>query len=303
MTGAAAYSYTQVNSYDALGRVTSQTQNFLNTGGTWTPYTSSRTYNLASNVLTQTYPSNRTATYGYNAAAQLTSFTGTLGDGSSRNYATGITYTPAGLMSRETFGMQASTLYHNLHYNNRLQLVDIRVGDSSTDEWTWNRGALVYYYGTTARDGWNAFANSADNNGNVLRQVNYAPLSGGGYEIPQLDDYNYDALNRKYVRDRSSAKQRRNLDVQPVHSEFRIRPLGQSNGQLLALPVACLVKRRTSFNPLHIFTIRPVSKEFWVPLHQTRLFDYNPPSIFRPIQIITGKHRWKVSRPTAPRRR
>ena len=196
VTGAAAYSFTQVNSYDALGRVTSQTQNFLNTGGTWTPYTSSRTYNLASNVLTQTYPSNRTATYGYNATAQLTSFTGTLGDGTSRNYATGITYTAAGLMSRETFGMQASTLYHNLHYNNRLQLVDIRMGDSSTDEWSWTRGALVYYYGTTARDSWNAFANSADNNGNVLRQVNYAPLSGGGYEIPQLDDYNYDALNR-----------------------------------------------------------------------------------------------------------
>ncbi len=56
--------------------------------------------------------------------------------------------------------------------------------------------ALVYYYGTTARDNWNAFANSADNDGNVLRQVNYAPLCGGGYEIPQLDDYSHDALNR-----------------------------------------------------------------------------------------------------------
>lgn len=56
--------------------------------------------------------------------------------------------------------------------------MDIRVGDSSTDEWSWTRGALVYYYGTTARDGWNAFANSADNNGNVLRQVNYALPDG-----------------------------------------------------------------------------------------------------------------------------
>ncbi len=76
-------------------------------------------------------------------------------------------------MSRETFGMQAATLYHNLHYNNRQQLVDIRVGDSSTDEWNWSRGALVFYYGTTARDGWNPFANSTDNNGNVLRQLHY----------------------------------------------------------------------------------------------------------------------------------
>jgi RHS repeat-associated protein len=132
----------------------------------------------------------------YGDSGRLTSNTGTLGDGNSRNYATGITYTAAGLMSRETFGMQAATLYHNLHYNNRQQLVDIRVGDSSTDEWNWSRGALVFYYGTTARDAWNPFANSADNNGNVLRQLHYVPLSGGGNVIPQLDDYNYDALNR-----------------------------------------------------------------------------------------------------------
>ncbi|MGH9836053.1 MAG: hypothetical protein ACRD9Y_23775, partial [Blastocatellia bacterium] len=102
LTGALAYSYTQINSYDPLGRVTSQTQNLLNASGAWVPYTLTRTYNLAGNVLTQNYPSNRSTTYGYNAAAQLTSFTGTLGDGGSRNYATGITYTPAGLMSRET---------------------------------------------------------------------------------------------------------------------------------------------------------------------------------------------------------
>ncbi len=71
------------------------------------------------------------------------------------------------------------------------------MGDSSTDEWNWTRGALVFYYGTAARDAWNAFATTnTDNNGNVLRQVNYVPLSGGGNVIPQLDDYTYDALNR-----------------------------------------------------------------------------------------------------------
>jgi hypothetical protein len=99
-------------------------------------------------------------------------------------------------MTKERFGT-TTNLYHNLHYNNRLQLVDIRLGDSSTDEWNWTRGALVFYYGTTARDSWNAFATTnTDNNGNLLRQVNYVPLSGGGYVIPQLDDYTYDALNR-----------------------------------------------------------------------------------------------------------
>jgi hypothetical protein len=99
-------------------------------------------------------------------------------------------------MTKERFGT-TTNLYHNLHYNNRLQLVDIRLGDSSTDEWNWTRGALVFYYGTTARDSWNAFATTnTDNNGNLLRQVNYVPLSRGGNVIPQLDDYTYDALNR-----------------------------------------------------------------------------------------------------------
>ncbi|MFN8000170.1 MAG: hypothetical protein U0X75_04025 [Acidobacteriota bacterium] len=81
-------------------------------------------------------------------------------------------------MAEKAYHVTASALLRpdscnkaNLHYNNRQQLVDIRVGDSSTDEWNWTRGALVFYYGTTARDGWNPFANSADNNGNVLRQL------------------------------------------------------------------------------------------------------------------------------------
>jgi len=192
-----AYSRMVVNGYDVVGRVTSQSQGLLNAAATqWYDYTTTRTYDLAGKVTGQTYPSSRTVTNSYNSGGRLTGFVGTLGDGTSRNYATGITYTAAGLMSRETFGMQASTLYHNLHYNNRQQLVDIRVGDSSSDEWNWSRGALVYYYGTTARNGWDPFANSTDNNGNVLRQVNYVPLSGGGNVIPQLDDYSYDAVNR-----------------------------------------------------------------------------------------------------------
>ncbi|QQS48000.1 MAG: RHS repeat protein [Acidobacteriota bacterium] len=192
-----AYSIDQVTGYDPMGRVLSRQQGFLNSAGTqWHYYPVSRTYNLAGGATSQTYPSGRSVNYGYDAAGRLSSFTGTLGDGGSRNYATGIRYTAAGLMSRETFGMQSATLYHNLHYNNRQQLVDIRVGDDINDDWNWSRGALIYYYGTAARDSWNAFANSPDNNGNVLRQVNYAPLIGGGYVHPQLDDYSYDSLNR-----------------------------------------------------------------------------------------------------------
>lgn len=194
-TGGNGYSRLVIGGYDAVGRVTSQSQGFLaNDGVTWKDFSVSRTYDLASNVLTQSYPSTRSVTYSYGASGRLASAIGNLG-GSSYTYADTISYNAAGQMAKERFGTTAN-LYHNLHYNNRLQLVDIRLGDSSSDEWNWSRGALVFYYGTTARDGWNAFANSADNNGNVLRQINYVPLAGGGYVIPQLDDYGYDGLNR-----------------------------------------------------------------------------------------------------------
>jgi RHS repeat-associated protein len=139
--------------------------------------------------------------YGYDTAGRLNSFTGKLGGitgpgGADVNYATGIQYNSYGLTSRETYNGMTTPLYLNLHYNNRLQMVDLRLGDSSTDEWNWARGALVFYYGTNAVNGWNPFANSTDNNGNVLRHVNYVPLSGGGSVVPQLDDYSYDSLNR-----------------------------------------------------------------------------------------------------------
>ncbi|MGE0884106.1 MAG: RHS repeat domain-containing protein, partial [Blastocatellales bacterium] len=194
-TGTAGYSRLIVNSYDAIGRVTAQTQGFLaNDGVTWKDYQVSRTYNLASQMLTQSYPSGRSVTYSYGASGRLASANGNLG-GTSYTYADTISYNAAGQMTKERFGT-ATNLYHNLHYNNRHQLVDIRLGDSSSDEWNWSRGALVFYYGTAARDAWNPFANSTDNNGNVLRQLHYVPLSGGGYVLPQLDDYTYDSLNR-----------------------------------------------------------------------------------------------------------
>src|SRR5262249_428320 len=40
------------------------------------------------------------------------------------------------------------------------------------------------------------FASDTDNNGNLRRQINYAPLEGGSYVVPQLDDYTNDGLNR-----------------------------------------------------------------------------------------------------------
>jgi RHS repeat-associated protein len=177
------------NGYDSLGRVL---RKFQQTGAT--NYQTQATYNKAGAVTGETYPSGRTVNYTYRQDGRVSSFSGNLG-GSSSIYADTIGYNAAGQMIKERFGTNTS-LYHNQHYNCRLQPADIRLGDSATDEWTWSRGAIGFKYGTTAVATGNDFAYDTDNNGNLRRQNYYVPLAGGGYVISQIDDYYYDALNR-----------------------------------------------------------------------------------------------------------
>src|SRR5262249_47991506 len=175
-TGGIGYSRLKIGGYDALGRVTSQSQGFLaNDGVTWKDFPVSRTHDLAGHVLTQNYPSTRSVNYGYGAGGRFSSPGGHLG-GSSFTYADTVSYNAPGQVIKERFGTQniaqpsGQGLYHNLHYNNRLQLVDTRLGDSATDEWNWSRGAIAFLYGTTAVAIPDMFASDTDNNGNPLRQ-------------------------------------------------------------------------------------------------------------------------------------
>ena len=200
-----AYSIMQVNGYDAMGRVTSQQQGFLNSAGTqWHYYPVSRAYNLASRTSSQTYPSNRTINNNYDNAGRLSSFSGNLGDGVLRTYADTFSYTAGGQMLKERFGTTNSAvgggtgLYHNVHYNNRLQAVDIRLGHYVNDEWNWSRGALITYYSNQARSIGNAFLNANDNNGNVTMAEHYVPTDEAisSYSITLRDTYEYDGLNR-----------------------------------------------------------------------------------------------------------
>jgi RHS repeat-associated protein len=183
-----------INAYDAMGRPLSQSQQFFYLGAWGTSYTTQQTYNLAGAAKTLTYPSGHAVNYSHDQAGRLSGFSGNLG-GSPSTYADLIGYNAAGQMIKERFVTNTS-LYHNLHYNNRLQLVDTRLGDSATDEWNWSRGATSFLYGTAAVANGDVFANDADNNGNLRRQTNYVPLAGGGNVIPQQQDYYYDALNR-----------------------------------------------------------------------------------------------------------
>jgi RHS repeat-associated protein len=183
-----------ISSYDALGRPLTKIQKFKKNGVWSGAYSVIHTYDLAGNVKSLKYPSDRTVNYSYDQTGRLSVFSGNLG-GSPRTYADTIGYNAAGQMIKERFGTNTS-LYHNNHYNNRQQLVSTRVGNSATEEWNWSRGAIDFFYGATAVASGNQFANDTDNNGNLRRQDHYVPLEGGGSVIPQRDDYTYDALNR-----------------------------------------------------------------------------------------------------------
>lgn len=193
-----SYDFSAEDGYDALGRPYQRRQVF-NTGGASSPgFYTTRTYNRAGGVLTQTYPSGHTVAYNYDAAGRLNdhgsnlAFTGNLGDGTQRTYATGIVYNAAGRMTREQFGTQ-TPLYHKQRYNVRGQLYDVRLS-SVGDADNWNRGMLQNHYshhnGVWAVQG-------PDNNGNVLRTHHYIPNDEAvsSYSL-YYQDYKYDALNR-----------------------------------------------------------------------------------------------------------
>ncbi|HWQ31399.1 MAG TPA: RHS repeat-associated core domain-containing protein [Blastocatellia bacterium] len=221
--GTANWYYNQhvITAYDALGRPTNFRQDFFTPNGsggnTQYSYSGARTYDLAGNLKTQTYPSNRTVSYSYNSAGQMSGFTGKLGGiangANDLNYATGMLYNPRGQMIRETFGT-TQPLYQRKHYNQRGQLFDIRLGTDSNPildstnpaDWqyangSWNRGAIRLYYSASLNDYSGANPQQADNNGNVYRMDHFVPTAvDASHNITNwvlgADTYEYDELNR-----------------------------------------------------------------------------------------------------------
>ncbi|MEP7338685.1 MAG: hypothetical protein ABI977_13185, partial [Acidobacteriota bacterium] len=191
--------HTAIDSYDEMGRPLAKRQHFKFGGGWSDAFPSNLTYDLAGGVTSQSYPAggSRGVNYTYDTAGRLSSFTGTLGGSSSRTYADQFTYWAGGQMKQERFGT-TTALYHNLHYNSRMQMVDIRLSNSSADEWNWNRGALITYYSATAVANGNPFESDSDNNGNVIMAMHYVPLNDAisSSYLGQRYYYTYDPLNR-----------------------------------------------------------------------------------------------------------
>ena len=186
-------SHTAVGQYDAMGRV-KQLYNLFGDGqGGWSAgYEVYRNYNLAGQVTAQTYPSGRTVNYAYDTAGRTSSFTGNLGDGVTRTYASAFVYNARHQVTQERFGT-ATPLYHKLQYNIRGQLWDVRVSTNPDVNGSLNRGGFQYFYESSLGYG----TSGPDNNGNVLFANFYTP------EDEQLahwaitrQRYNYDSLNR-----------------------------------------------------------------------------------------------------------
>src|SRR6185369_2214446 len=138
-------------------------------GGWSAGYEAYREYDLAGNVTLQKFPSGRTVSYSYDTAGRTSSFSGYLGDGANRTYASSFVYNSRSQMTQELFGTQTQ-LYHKLQYNIRGQLWDIRVATGS-DSGSWNRGCLQFFY-----DGSYGYGTSGpDNNANVLFANFYVP--------------------------------------------------------------------------------------------------------------------------------
>jgi RHS repeat-associated protein len=183
-SSASSYTY---NVYDAMGRPKNGTQSIGSQN-----YPLSYVYDLAGHVKSTTYPSERAVNYTFDTAGRLLTFTGNLGDGAQRNYATGTVYAPTGGLSQEQFGT-TTAIFNKLLYNSRGQLAEIREGVTPNDT-NWERGAIVNNYSTQC--GGICWANGSssamsDNNGNLRKQEVYVP---GAASFAQF--YEYDRLNR-----------------------------------------------------------------------------------------------------------
>ena len=169
-TGSSAGTY---RGYDALGRALRQYQQTDSVN-----YLVEATYNRASGMATETYPSvpgaadRRTVTYTPDMAGRLASLSSTATSYAPAASVSSIGYAAHNGLSTETYG---SSLVHAVTYNPRLQPNEIKLGTSGAPT---SIVSITYNYGTT------------NNNGNV-QSIGYA---GGGLSYTQT--FGYDELNR-----------------------------------------------------------------------------------------------------------
>jgi RHS repeat-associated protein len=169
-----------IGQYDAMGRPKLSYQVTDTEGGSGVAtYSMAYSYDLAGNLISETYPSGRIITTEYDQVGRVAGVknqaTGLYYAGdASNNSANRIQYTTSGAVSAVKLG---NGLWEHTSFNSRLQPTQIGLGTSSSISGTFQ---LDYNYGTT------------DNNGNIRTQTITVP----GMTGPYIQTYSYDELNR-----------------------------------------------------------------------------------------------------------
>jgi len=202
---------TVVDNYDSLGLPLVLTQSFKLNNEWKAPYQTTRVYNVAGAVTSQTYPSGHVVNYNYDNAGRLAdkdannlAFTGRLGDGALRTYSRGITYASAGQLQHELFGSNTA-VHNNLFYNSRQQLAEILVNTTGGSA-TYDRGRIINSYSLQCSG---ANCEATDNNGNLRKQQIDIPTTEQATSYASwYQQYEYDNLNRlKSVREVAGSNQ------------------------------------------------------------------------------------------------
>ena len=158
--------------HDGFGRISTSSQ----TMGTGSPYLFSYGYSLTDQLTQMTYPSGRQVSYALDAADRVQTVQNVTGGG---NYASSITYTPAGGLSSMTMG---NGVTQQLTWNDRQQPLSISAKSAS------NTALLTLGLYPCASQ---ATSCTSGNNGNLQSQT---------ITMPNLStltqSYTFDSLNR-----------------------------------------------------------------------------------------------------------
>ncbi|MGH7971511.1 MAG: hypothetical protein ACREIC_22565, partial [Limisphaerales bacterium] len=180
--------------YDALGRI-KQTEQCTPYNCGATPWTMNYTYDLAGDMLTETYPTGLTVTNTYNTYQQLTQMTSTFVDSQHPSLLAQVSYNSWGGLATLTNGCAGSGCVQSREtydYNNRLQPVRIQLGTTSSSS---AYSCRVYNYYTSLGNPGSCGVPSqgTGDNGNV---VGYLYQDSVNASLTHKASYAYDGANR-----------------------------------------------------------------------------------------------------------
>ncbi|HRH40127.1 MAG TPA: RHS repeat-associated core domain-containing protein [Pyrinomonadaceae bacterium] len=168
VSGGVTVSSSKYTSFDNFGRIKSSQQ--ITDGQTYN--FADYSYNLAGQLVSQTYPSGRTVSNQYGTDGALTQVNGTF-QGNNKTYTGNISYTSAGAVAAMQLG---NGRWETAQFNTRLQVTQIGLGTASNNQ---DILKLNYDYGST------------DNNGAMKSQQ--ITVTG---QFTAYQTYDYDSFNR-----------------------------------------------------------------------------------------------------------